>query len=148
MFEVKYGTSAVQWYSYKQMKRGLCTVQYGTVLVPYSLVNVHNSTEPKEHTYGTLPTVFRAARRSTNKNGVQYEYETMIHRMLANVNELEERTKNKEQRTKSKEQRTKNKERLANSGRVCMLVRLNFFRLFQNRESDPQPVATPTPVQL
>ena len=47
MFEVKYGTSAVQWYSYKQMKRGrLCTVQYGTVLVPYSLVNVHNSTVP------------------------------------------------------------------------------------------------------
>ena len=72
----------------------------------------------------------------------------MIHRMLAKVNELEERRKNKEQRTKSKEQRTKNKERLANSGRVCMLVRLDFFRLFQNRECDPQPVATPTPVQL
>ena len=59
---------------------------------------------------------------------------TMIHRRLAKLNELEERRKKKE--------------RLANSGRVCTLVRLNFLRLFHNRESDLQTVATPTPVQL
>ena len=52
---------------------------------------------------------------------------TMIHRRLASVNELEERAKSKE--------------RLANSGRVCTLVRLNFLRLFHNRESDLQTVA-------
>ena len=58
----------------------------------------------------------------------------MIHRRLTKLNELEERRKKKET--------------LANSGRVCTLVRLNFLRLFHSRESDPQPVATPTPVQL
>ena len=59
MFEVKYGTSAVQWY--KQIKRGLCTVQYDTVLVPYSLVNVHNSTVRTYVRYAT----HRVPRRAT-----------------------------------------------------------------------------------
>ena len=78
MFEVKYGTNAVQWYSYKQMKRGLCTVQYGKVLVPYSSVNVHNSTVQYRKNIRTVRYPPCSAPRDDRRIKTEYEYCTRL----------------------------------------------------------------------
>ena len=105
------------------MRNLIGTLQYRYVAIP----------PPRGKQHRALPAALIPSTPAGRRTRTSTRILTMIHRMLANVNELiiEERTKSKEQRAKNKEQRTISELRKGLYARTTQLL-----RLFHIRESD------------